>query len=419
MMAAATTTGAFCGARTVRVGSFRGRGEADGWGAAFWTPEFVCEEFAKLIRARMLPALVPLCLALNAALIFGHLWLRPALMEVAAAAEAAGVRVDDAFIAALAARPESEESRRLLASVEQMDADSIFKHAEKSASHEVGTADTDIAAACLSAKYRAWLDRASHAFQTGAVCDVYAGAVTRDVHDMIFGTLVPALVIEASFVGVACVWYLADLDVRTGARSVVLATACGRPAVEPRLAASLIGMMGAYAALAAVTLVAVAFALGWGVGPAWGSSVSSAFNVAVWGSSVRPFIPWADFSVATYLYASLALGAVVAAGFVLMAHALLLTCGMRAVRSAAVFAACALVPLLLCKFCTMRGLSTAAALFSACPAMLLGLAPQWFTDLGFYGLTPWWETVSAVLAMCVWALVAHAALRFWIRGDVV
>lgn len=415
---AAATTGACRWARAVRVGAFRGRAETDGRGAVSWTLELVCEELAKLTRARMLPALVLLCLALNAALIFGHLWLRPALMEVAAVAEVAGVRVDDMFIAVLSARPEREESRRLLASVEQMDAGSIFEHAEKSASHEAEIADTDIAAACLSAKYDAWLERASRVSQTGATSDVYAGAVTRDAHDMIFGTLVPALVIEASLVGVACVWYLADLDVRTGARSVVLATACGRPAAKPRLAASLIGMLGTYAALAAVTLVAVAFALGWGVGPAWGSSVSSVFNGAVWGSSVRPFIPWADFSVATYLYASLALGAVVAAGFALMAHALLLACGMRATWSAVTFATCALAPLLLCKFCTVRGLSTAAALFSTCPAMLLRLAPQWFTDLGFYGLTPWWETVSAVLAVCVWALIAHVAFRFWVRRDV-
>lgn len=417
-MMAAAVTGASREARTVGACAFQGWSETGGRGAASWTLALVREEFAKLVRTRMLLALAPLCLALNAALIFGHLWLRPALMEVAAVAEVAGVRVDDAFIAALAARPESEEARRLLTGAEQMDAGSVFRHAEKSAAYEVGLADTDIAAACLSAKYQAWLDRAGRAAQTGAVCDVYAGAVTRDAHDMIFGTLVPALVIEASLVGVACVWYLADLDARTGARAVVLSTACGYPVVKPRLAASLIGMLGVYVVLAAVTLAAVAFALGWGVGPAWGSSVSSAFNGAVWGSSVRPFIPWADFSVATYLLTSLALGSMLAAGFVFMAHALLLACDMRAARSAAAFAVCAFAPLLLCKFCTVRGLSTAAALFSACPAMLLRLAPQWFTDLGFYGLTPWWETVSAVLAVCVWALVAHVELRLWIRRDV-
>ena len=288
---AAAATGACRWARTVRVGAFRGRAETDGRGAVSWTLELVREELAKLTRARMLPALVLLCLALNAALIFGHLWLRPALMEVAAVAEVAGVQVDDMFIAVLAARPEREESRRLLASVEQMDAGSIFEHAEKSASHEAEIADTDIAAACLSAKYDAWLERASRVSQTGATSDVYAGAVTRDAHDIIFGTLVPALVIEVSLVGVACVWYLADLDVHTGARSVVLATACGRSAAKPRLAASLIGMLGTYAALATVTLVAVAFALGWGGGARVGQQCFERVQrcgVGIVGAPVHP-----------------------------------------------------------------------------------------------------------------------------------
>ncbi len=384
---------------------------------AAWRATLIREELAKALHVPGMLALPLLSLALNAALLFGHLWLRPMMVEVDAVARDSGTQIDGAFLRALERRPESELKDRLLASAENMDAGSVPSHARTSAQDVIAHMDTAVARGLAAVKYDRWLDRAGHLERTGGAGSVYAGPVTHDLHVFLFGTMVPVLIAEASLIGAAVVLYISELDARTGALSIVTTSALGRRAPLPRFAAALIIALAAYALIGAVTIGATAFALGWGMGPAWGSDVASVFNIAMQGASARPFIPWRDFTVASYMACSLVLGALIVAGLIAMAHAVSMAFGRSEVRMACL-AVCTFLPLAFCKLCALLGFSTAAALLAAAPAMLLTLSSQWFTDLGAYGLLPWQETVSSVFGVAVWGVAGHWAFRSWMRRDV-
>ena len=400
-----------------RKGAWRKRALAASRRLPAWRLALIREELSKVLHARAILMLPLLAIALNAALLFGHLWLRPMMVEVDAVARDSGTLVDDSFLRALAARPESEMKDRLLASAESIDTDSVLEYARTSAQYGIDRMDTSLARGLASVKYDLWLDCAERLARTGSMGSVYVGPVTHDLHDFLFGTVVPVLIAEASLVGISAVLYASELDARTGAFAVVAASALGRRAPLPRLAAALVTALIAYALIGTVTLGVSAFVLGWGVGPAWGSSVASAFNVVVQGASARPFIPWRDCTVASYGALSLAVGALIVAGLTVMAHAVSMAFE-RSEICVACLAVCIFLPLALCRFCVLQGFSTAAALLAGAPAMLLTLSSQWFTDLGTYGLVPYQESIFAVFNVVVWGVAGSGAFRAWMRRDV-
>lgn len=60
-----------------RKGAWRKRALAAPRRLPAWRPALMREELSKVLRARAILMLPLLALALNAALLFGHLWLRP------------------------------------------------------------------------------------------------------------------------------------------------------------------------------------------------------------------------------------------------------------------------------------------------------------------------------------------------------
>ena len=78
-----------------RKGAWRKRALAASRRLPAWRPALIREELSKVLHARAILMLPLLALALNAALLFGHLWLRPMMVEVDAAARDSVTLVDD------------------------------------------------------------------------------------------------------------------------------------------------------------------------------------------------------------------------------------------------------------------------------------------------------------------------------------
>lgn len=379
----------------------------------------VVEELRRIVRAPLLIALPLAFLVLNAALIFGNSWLFPHMAEVAAVAQRAGVRMDEGFLDAVATRPASGVRDQLASSVTHAQDILAGFDAGRAGAAAAGAMDAPLTSRLMALKYAAWEERVDAVRASGREWDVYGATCTFDVHRFIFGTLVPVVIAEAFAAGAAALLALCELDERTGARSIVLSSPAGRGVATTRFIASLMWALGVYAVLAVLTFGAVAVLSGWGIGPAWESSVSSLFNVAVDGGSARPFVTWLDCSVGSYLMWSLLLGSGFMALLCLTVQAVLLACGYSAIRAAAISCALLIAPLGVQAVCALNGWNAARALMHVFPAPLLAVSGQWFTDLGLRSLIPCQEVFVAIGGIAVlWCL--HTVLqRMWFDKDVV
>lgn len=377
------------------------------------------EELRRIVRMPLLISLPLAFVVLNGALIFGNSWLFPHMAEVAAVAQRAGVRMDEGFLDAVAARPASGIRDQLASSVTHAQGIVADFDAGRAGAAAAGAMDAPLTSRLMASKYAAWEDRVDAVRASGREWDVYGATYTFDVHRFIFGTLVPVVILEAFAAGAAALLALCELDERTGARSIVLSTPIGRGVVATRFIASLMWALGAYVVLGVLAFGAVAVLSGWGIGPAWESSVSSLFNVVVDGGSARPFVTWLDCSVGAYLMWSLLLGSGFVTLLCLTVQAVLLACRYSAIRAAAISCALLIAPLGAQAACALNGWNTARALMHVFPVPLLAVSGQWFTDLGLRTLIPWQEVFVAFGGIAVLWCVHTVLRRAWLEKDVI
>lgn len=378
----------------------------------------LAEELRRIVRMPLLIALPFAFLVLNGALIFGNSWLFPHMAEVASVAQLVGVHMDQEFLDAVMARPATGVRDQLAWSVSHAQGTLAAFDAGEAGTAAAIDMDAPLASRLVASKYAAWEDRVDAVRASGQERDVYGAAYTFDVHQFLFGTLVPVVILEASAIGMAALLAMCELDERTGARSIALSSPVGRGVVATRLTASLIWALTMYAAFAVLTFGAVAALSGWGIGPAWESSVSSLFNVVVDGGSARPFVTWFDCSIGSYLMWSLLLGSGFVALLCLTVQAVLLATGYSAVRAAVTACVLLIAPLGAQAACALNGWHVARALMHAFPAPLLSVSGQWFTDLGLRSFIPFQEVAAVICGIAaLWCM--HPVLRrMWFDKDV-
>lgn len=378
----------------------------------------LAEELRRIVRMPLLVALPFAFLVLNGALIFGNSWLFPHMVEIASVAQQVGVRVDQEFLDAVAVRPPSGARDQLAFSVSHAQGIVAAFDAGETTVAAASDMDTSLASRLMASKYAVWESRVDAVRASGQEWDVYGAAYTFEVHQFLFGTLVPAVILEASSLGIAVLLVMSELDERTGARSIVLSSPVGRGVVTTRLAASLMWALAMYAVLAALTFGAVAALSGWGTGIAWESSVSSLFNVVVDGGSARPFVTWSDCSVGTYLIWSLLLGLGFMVLLCLAVQVVLLATCCSAVRAAVTACVLLMAPLGIQAACVLNGWHTARALMHVFPAPLLAVSGQWFTDLGLRSFIPWQEAAAVICGIAVLLCMHPVLSRMWFDKDV-
>lgn len=172
-----------------------------------------------------------------------------------------------------------------------------------------------------------------------------------------------------------------------------------------------------YILLAALTLTAY-FCL-WDYSGVWGASVSSQFNYLTDMLLRRPFLTWADFTVAGYLAAMLALGAALTAVFALLAAVCGLLLRRNPYAAALVLAVTGFGGVGVTALLAQAGLWPAYFVSLAHPSCVWLAISGWFTELGLSGAVPWQETLSTGLDLLILGLGTLLALRHFGRKDIV
>lgn len=245
--------------------------------------------------------------------------------------------------------------------------------------------------------------------------DVYAGSMTHDSHQFLFGTLLRAISAESRILAALAVLYLMGYERLNQTELTVCASQMGRRLWQVKAFAGILAALAMYLLLAALSL-GVYFAV-WDYGGIWRANVSSGFNYIQDVLMVKPFITWGNLSVAGYLAATLAL---IAAMTVISSLVSAITGTLIQNTYVA-----ALVLLLICAsgFALPAALANlklwAAYEISAfLPVTLWTTQNIWFTESGVSSILPWQETITAVLGLLLFACFTGMALRSFYRKDI-
>ena len=228
-------------------------------------------------------------------------------MRLADALQALGQRVDQDFEEGLAQRPATPVQEALTRIVGEMT--NVYVGYDLSGlvtRYQQLLSASPTASAWMTAKYQALEQRVDHLAQTGAAMDLYAGPMTHDSHQFLFGTLMRAMVGEGAVLGMLAALYLLGYEKVHRTEGMVYTTCTGRNMVRGKIVAAVTAGMALYLLLTGLTL-GIYFAQ-WDYSGLWSASVSSQFNFLTDMMVRRPFLTWADFTVAQYLVACLALG---------------------------------------------------------------------------------------------------------------
>ena len=377
----------------------------------------VCE-WRKLFRLPALWAFLALCLAFNGLLIASlSPYERAFFHETSQTAKALGQRVDEDFLAGLAALPSTENRGLLLRSVTGIE--DIFETYDTGelADFYAGVVEkSPLAVKWMVFKYGLLAERVEHLAQTDAAMDLYAGPATYGSHQFLFGSLFRAILGESAILAMLGTLYLLGYEGMHRTEGLICSSRTGRKLRRLKVLAALSASAALYGLLALCTLAP--YFLLYDYGGIWDASVSSQFNYFSDMLVVRPFLTWGDFTVGQYLAAALALGAVLTTAFSLLAS----VCGIL-VRNpylaalalgVACFGGMGLISVL-------GELGWWAAYLIACfqPVMIWLSCSAWFTELGLTAVLPWQESIAVVLNFLLLGAGTLLALRQFERKDVV
>ena len=373
-------------------------------------------EWRKLARMPALWAVLTLCAIFNCTQMLEIAPYIDLFNEAGEAASQLGQRVDGDFLTGLRQREQTACRDTLLEAVEGMD--NVFETLDiqmLSAYYEKYMDSSPLAQSLMAWKYDMAEERAAHLARTGAAMDLYAGPVTTQVHQFLFGNLLLKVLMESAVLGMLSMLYLLGYEDIQRTTHAVCAARTGRKLWRRKVLAGAGAAVGLYAVLAGSALAA--FFTVWDFSGIWSASVSSQFNCHTDLLIIRPFMTWADFSVAGYLAAVLLLG-----GVLVIVLALLAAVAGLLVRN--VYLA-GLVLMVLCTSGYAVGVALAElgwwelfVVFTFNPVLLLLEVNAWFTEVGMNTFIPWQETVGTVGGLALLSGGTALALRRFRRKDV-
>ena len=274
-------------------------------------------EWRKLLTLPALWGFLALCLVFNGLLMANAPGDRQTFGEISATARALGQRVDQDFVEGLAQRPATSVQEALSQVTGEMT--NVYAGYDLSGlvtRYQQLLSASPTASAWMTAKYQALEQRVDHLAQTGAAMDLYAGPMTHDSHQFLFGTLMRAMVGEGAVLGMLAALYLLGYEKVHRTEGMVYTTSTGRNMLRGKIVAAVTAGVALYLLLTGLTLGI--YFVQWDYSGLWSSSVSSQFNFLTDMMVRRPFLTWADFTVAQYLVACLALGGGLVVGMVLL-----------------------------------------------------------------------------------------------------
>lgn len=373
-------------------------------------------ELRKLFRLPALWAFLALCLALNFMLIFSSEYGLPFFNETSETASVLGQRVDDGFITGLNEMQQTENRDILLEAVNGMtDEFDSFDANSLSQYYESMVEESPTAVCWMQNKYKKLSARITGLAGSDASMDVYAGSMTHDSHQFLFGTLLRAISAESCILAALAVLYLMGYERLNTTELTVCASQMGRKLWRTKAFAGILAALVMYLLLATLSL-GVYFAV-WDYGGIWSANVSSGFNYIQDVLMVKPFITWGDFTVAGYLAATLVLIAAmtVISGFTASVVGTLIR--NTYVAALALMLLCAGGFALIVAFADLK-LWAAYEISAFLPVTLWTTQNIWFTESGISSILPWQETITACFGLLLFGCGTWLALRHFYRKDI-
>ena len=377
-------------------------------------------ELKKLLTLPMLWVLVALCLLLNLCITLGY---RYKVMDydffsyVTETASQTGTVLGDDFTEKLSALPERPEKSRLLA--ETTDLSAIYEDYDATALADayIGLYGVSgIWAELLTAKYEKLQASVGALAQCGAEFSLYGADVTTELHDLLFGVVLRAVLTEACLFGVFSMLYLLSYEQQNRTAWEVCTTKTGRGIFRYKLSAGLLAAVIGYALIAEVTLLVYfsVFDYSW----LWNVSVSSGFNYVSELIGRKPFLTWVPLTVRSYLLAVLGLGLGLTLVFALMG-AFIGALSPNSYMGVVLFFLLALAMMTVPYLFSETGIWGGYFVTELSPMCLWFVSPRWLTDLGSVSVLPFHETVGIGFNLLLWGLLVWGADRYNRKRDVV
>ena len=372
-------------------------------------------ELRKLLQLPALWGFLALCLVLNGALIFSMDQNRESFNAASHAAGQVGQRVDDTFSERLAGLPDFSNQDSLQEAVSGMtDIFETYDVQALAARYVSLVENSPLAVQWMTAKYEKVGARVAHLASADAALDLYAGPATHDSHQFLFGTLLHAVVGEGGVLAMLAALYLLGFESMQHTEPLTYSTRTGRRLHRTKLFAACLSSLVLYGLLLLPTL-GLYFSL-WDYSGVWSASVSSQFNYIIELLAVKPFLTWADFTVAGYLTASVALGGLL----------VLVSCLMAALLGTLIPHTYGSALFLILIWAGMMGAAAVASnaklwilyfITTLQPLLLWFNQGGWFTELGINAVWPWHEVWGTFLSLLLWGGGVWAALRRFDRKD--
>lgn len=371
----------------------------------------VMYELKKLFLFPALWAFVACCLVLNILFLAGQWYDRAAFNEISGSVSMLGQRIDGAFLSGLAALPETDSRDALLkAAGELKDEFDSYDVGRLSAYYQEMVKESPIVSAWMKRKYEKVSERVKTLGASDKGMDAYAGPLTYQSHQFLFGTLLRAVTAESCILSALSALYIYGYEQTNRTLPYLASSRTGRRLWRVKAVSGVTAAVLIFCLLSAVSLCP--YFLFWDYGGIWNANVSSLFNYLSAQLVVRPFITWTDFSVAGYLTASLAMGA-----------ALTAVCSAAASVSG-ILSRNAYIAALTLTLCGAGGAALTSflgerkwwvAYEASCfhPVILWFDEGAWFTESGLNAIAPFQECLGVCLNLALCGLgILFAARRF-------
>lgn len=377
-------------------------------------------ELKKLLTLPMLWVFVALCLAFNLCITLGYRYKivdYPFFAYVTETASVTGTELGDDFTEKLSALPENREKSRLLAETTNFPAIYRDYDASSLADAYIGLYGVSgVWADLLTAKYEKLQAAVAALDRCGAEFSLYGADVTVEMHDLLFGVVMRAILTEACLFSVFTMLYLLSYEHQNGAEWEVYTTRTGRGVFWHKLSAGLIAAVSGYGLIAGATLL-IYFSV-FDYEQLWSSSVSSGFNYVSELIGIKPFLTWVSFTVRGYLLRVLWLGLGLTLVFALMG-AFIGAFSRNSYMGTVLFFLLALAMMTAPYLFAETGIWGGYFVTELSPVCLWFVSPRWLTDLGSVSVLPFHETVGIAFNLLFWGLLVWFAYHYNRKRDVV
>lgn len=269
-----------------------------------------------------------------------------------------------------------------------------------------------VAEKLFRAKYERLKPSVEKLGRTGAAFSLYAADMTVNMHNLLFGVLVRAIIAECCIIATLFMLHLFSYEHGSRTEASVYTTRTGRGIYKYKLLAGFILSVICFMVIAAVSLVGY-FSI-FDYSQIWDSSVSSIYNELFLEGSL---ITWTDFTVGGYLFAVLGMGMGLTLVFAAMGGVIGFFISDN-YMGVLIFIMILLSMAVADSMFFESGRWGAYFLFQFSPVMLWFSEPQWFTDMGILSVFPFHETAGFFINVIFWGLLLMLGYKYIKRKEI-